>query len=103
MRQAVAALRTAKRLESGRSFAGWRRWAAAAVLAVASLSLSWDKAPEIELAALETAAPPRGAAIPEIGEPPVEGLDRNSRISHIDMKGRMPVVMVLNENVPEKL
>ncbi len=103
MRQAVAAMRTAKRLESGRRFASWRRWAAAAVLAVASLSLSWDKAPEIELAALETAAPPRGAAIPEIGEPPVEGLDRDSRI-HIEMNGgRMPVVMVFNENVPEKL
>jgi hypothetical protein len=44
MRQAVAAMRTAKRLESRRSFAGWRRWAAAAVLAVASLALG-NKAP----------------------------------------------------------
>lgn len=101
MRQAVAAMRTAKRLESRRSFASWRRWAAAAVLAVASLSLSWDKTPEIELAGLETAAA-RGTAIPEIGEPPVEGLDRDSRI-HIEMYGRMPVVMVLNEKMPEKL
>lgn len=104
MRQAVAAMRTAKRLESRRRFAGWRRWAAAAVLAAASLSLSWDRTPEIELAGLETAAPPPGAVIPEIGEPPVEGLDRKSRISHIDLNGGgMPVVMVLNENVPEKL
>ena len=37
MRQAVAAMRTARRLESRRSFAGWRRWAAAAVLAGVSL------------------------------------------------------------------
>jgi hypothetical protein len=44
MRQAVAAMRTAKRLESRRSFAGWRRWAAAAVLAVASLAVG-NKAP----------------------------------------------------------
>ena len=44
MRQAVAAMRTAKRLESRRSFAGWRRWAAAAVLTVASLAVG-DRAP----------------------------------------------------------
>ncbi|HEX6901575.1 MAG TPA: hypothetical protein VF789_17740 [Thermoanaerobaculia bacterium] len=72
MRQAVAAMRTAKRLESRRSFAGWRRWAAAAVLAAASLSLSWDKTPEIELAGrpsgLTTAMPAAS------GPPIIEGL-----------------------------
>jgi hypothetical protein len=47
MRQAVAAMRTARRLEP-RQHAGWRRWAAAAVLAVASLSVSWDKVPRPE-------------------------------------------------------
>jgi len=31
MRQAVAAMRTARRLDTRRRFAGWRRWAAAAV------------------------------------------------------------------------
>jgi hypothetical protein len=103
MRQAVAAMRTAKRLESRRSFAGWRRWAAAAVLAAASLSLSWDKAPEIELAMLEPAAASRGAALPEIGDSPVEGLDRDSQVIIEVNGGGMPVVMVLNENVPEKL
>jgi hypothetical protein len=64
MRQAVAAMRTAKRLESRQRFAGWRRWAAAAVLAVASLSVSWDKAPrpEPEPATLKAAAPAPAAA-----------------------------------------
>ncbi|HKV12925.1 MAG TPA: hypothetical protein VJ725_32590 [Thermoanaerobaculia bacterium] len=45
VRQAVAALRTASRLDAletrprPMSFSGWKRWAAAAVLALASLSL----------------------------------------------------------------
>ncbi len=56
MRQAVAAMRTARRLESRQRFAGWRRWAAAAVLAVASLSVGWDKAPRPEPAAVPKAA-----------------------------------------------
>jgi hypothetical protein len=57
MRQAVAAMRTAKRLESRRSFAGWRRWAAAAVLTVASLTMG-DRAPaELNRAVAESAAP----------------------------------------------
>ncbi len=43
MVQAVAAMRTAERLESRRRFAGWRRWAAAAVLALASLSVGRDR------------------------------------------------------------
>jgi hypothetical protein len=102
MRQAVAAMRTAKRLESGRRFANWRRWAAAAVLAVASLSMSQDKAPEIDLAALSPMAESQGGAVPEIGETSIEGLDRNSRIVEIN-SGGMAVVMVFNKNVPEKL
>jgi hypothetical protein len=48
MRQAVAAMRTGKRLEARRSFAGWRRWAAAAVLAVVSLSVSRDREPQLD-------------------------------------------------------
>jgi hypothetical protein len=43
MRRAVAAMRTASRIEaSQRSSSSWRRWAAAAVLAVAALSLGRD-------------------------------------------------------------
>ena len=60
MRQAVAAMRTGKRLEARRSFAGWRRWAAAAVLAVVSLSVSRDREPQLDpavTAASQASAP----------------------------------------------
>lgn len=76
MRQAVAAMRTARRLESRQHFAGWRRWAAAAVLAIASLSVGWDKAPrpaEPEPAALK-AAEPAPAVLPA-GSATLESLD----------------------------
>lgn len=49
VRQAVAAMRTASRLEAldtrprPASFSGWKRWAAAAVLAAASLSIGRDQ------------------------------------------------------------
>ncbi|MFL6237732.1 MAG: hypothetical protein ACJ76N_31740 [Thermoanaerobaculia bacterium] len=67
MRQAVAAMRTARRLEP-RQHAGWRRWAAAAVLAIASLSVSWDKAPrpEPEPVALKAAEPAPAAQRPAV-------------------------------------
>lgn len=71
MRQAVAAMRTARRLESRQRFAGWRRWAAAAVLATASLSVSWDKVPrtqEPEPVALKPAA-----AVPAVAKPSTAG------------------------------
>jgi len=57
MRQAVAAMRTGKRIESRRSFAGWRRWAAAAVLAMISLGVGRDKEPRLEQVAIATPAP----------------------------------------------
>jgi hypothetical protein len=65
MVQAVAAMRTAERLESRRRFAGWRRWAAAAALALASLSVGRDKAPL-------PAAPPV-VSLPETASPAVNG------------------------------
>jgi len=60
MVQAVAAMRTAQRLELHRRFAGWRRWSAAAVLALVSLSLGRDKTPLL--------APPV-VALPETASP----------------------------------
>lgn len=89
MRQAVAAMRTAERLESGRRFAGWRRWGAAAVLAVASLSVSWDKAPEAEYVA-------------RVYEPesPIESLDPDARV-YVEYSGDMPVVMYVNPRFPD--
>ncbi|HET9212353.1 MAG TPA: hypothetical protein VFR03_18250 [Thermoanaerobaculia bacterium] len=78
MRQAVAAMRTARRLDSRQRFAGWRRWAAAAVLATASLSVSWDKVPrpepEPEPAVLKAAAPAPAAPRPA-GSATLEALD----------------------------
>lgn len=89
MRQAVAAMRTAKRLDSGRRFAGWRRWAAAAVLAVASLSVSQDKAPEIEYAG-QVEAP---------DSLPVEKLGGPGHVSLVDESRGMSVVMVMGADV----
>jgi hypothetical protein len=63
MIQAVTAMRTAKRLESRQRFAGWRRWAAAAVLALVSLSLGRDKTP------LLAPQPPPVVSLPETASP----------------------------------
>jgi hypothetical protein len=60
MVQAVAAMRAAERLESRRRFTGWRRWAAAAALALISLSLGRDKTP-----LLATASVAPAVALPE--------------------------------------
>ncbi|MFL6263601.1 MAG: hypothetical protein ACJ76Y_28230 [Thermoanaerobaculia bacterium] len=96
VRQAVAAMRTAKRLESRQRFAGWRRWAAAAVLAIASLSVSWDKAPRPEpgpvaLKAAEPAPAAQRLAVPAA----LEALDgSNARIYQMngqDLTGFMIV------------
>ena len=77
MRQAVAAMRTARRLESRQRFAGWRRWAAAAVLAVASLSVGWDKAPRSEPAVSKAAelAPAEEPPVPAASGATLEPLD----------------------------
>jgi hypothetical protein len=99
MRHAVAAMRTAGRLESRRRFAGWRRWAAAAVLAVASLAMTRGRAPHPE-----TAVPPpavRSAlALPAAQEPPaIEGLNRpGARIYHMDGEG-LSVFMIVDESL----
>ena len=86
MRQAVAAMRTARRLDSGRRFTGWRRWAAAAALALASLSASsvgrddrsplsamppMQSMPASPLASAPAAAPDAGH-----GQEMLEGLNR---------------------------
>ena len=75
MQQAVAAMRTARRLETRGRFAGWRRWAAAAVLAGISLGVSRDKAPE--LVEQVAAAPPAPAVSSGYtAEPVLDGIDR---------------------------
>jgi hypothetical protein len=103
MRQAVAAMRTAKRLESRRSFAGWRRWAAAAVLTVASLSLG-DKAP-VELSPV-AAVPEEEAAVATAPEAPspagtavLERLDgSDARVYQVDGKD-LTAFMIVDKKV----
>ncbi|PYQ55853.1 MAG: hypothetical protein DMF53_27185 [Acidobacteria bacterium] len=89
MRQAVASMRTARRLESRQRFAGWRRWAAAAVLAIASLAVSWDKAPRprpepATLPSSSTAAIP----VPAAGSATLEPLDgSDARVYQMNGQG----------------
>jgi len=96
MRQAVAAMRTAERLDVRRGFAGWRRWAAAAMLAVAALSAGRGKAPLAERAAANPAAP--AAAVTAPG-PTLEGVNRpGARVYHMDGEG-ISVFMVFDESL----
>lgn len=96
MRQAVAAMRTGKRIESRRSFAGWRRWAAAAVLAVASLAVGRDKFPALEPAAAVAPAPmPADAA----SVPALEGLNLpDARVYEWNSK-ELSVHLIFDESI----
>lgn len=103
MRLAVAAMRNASRLESSHRFAGWRRWAAAAVLAVASLAVSRDRSPHSTSAIAAAVAPPavqNAAAPPATPEPAaIEGLNRpGARVYHMDGEG-ISVFMIVDENL----
>jgi hypothetical protein len=106
MRQAVAAMRTAKRLESRRSFAGWRRWAAAAVLTVASLAVGRDKAPmdlSPAVAASEAVATAAVAAAPAAPSPAatavLERLDgSDARVYQVDGKD-LTAFMIVGDKV----
>jgi hypothetical protein len=73
MIQAVTAMRTAARLESRRRFAGWRRWAAAAVLALVSLSVGRDRDPLL----VQPAAPPV-VSLPETASPASSSVGANA-------------------------
>ncbi|HKI05377.1 MAG TPA: hypothetical protein VKK31_25580 [Thermoanaerobaculia bacterium] len=93
MRQAVTAMRTARRIEARRGFAGWRRWAAAAVLALASLGVGRDMEPRPERAAAFSAAP---AAAPDSSAPELEGLNRpGARVYHLGSD----VLMIVDESL----
>jgi hypothetical protein len=94
MRQAVAAMRTAERLELRRHFTGWRRWAAAAVLAVAALSVGRDKVLQPEQAARMRPAPVSAAPGPAL-----EGVNRpGARVYHIPGEG-IQVTMIYDESL----
>jgi hypothetical protein len=102
MRQAVAAMRTGRRLESRHRFAGWRRWAAAAALVVASFAVSRDPSPVVAVSAPlpAPAAPPQEAVGARFEGTPemLEGLDRpDARV--YQMKGKdMAVVMIVDKS-----
>jgi len=100
MRQAVAAMRTARRLER-HQHAGWKRWAAAAVLATASLSVSWDKVPrtqEPEPVALKPAAVAVPAAPrPAAGPATLEALDGSARVYQMNGEGVTAFMIVANK------
>ncbi|HEV8581530.1 MAG TPA: hypothetical protein VGX68_20890 [Thermoanaerobaculia bacterium] len=94
VRQAVAAMRTAERLESRRRFAGWQRWAAAAVLTFAALSVSRDKVPHAERAAVTLSAPLSPAPAPTL-----DGVNRpGARVYHLANEG-VSVVWIVDESL----
>jgi hypothetical protein len=101
MVQAVAAMRAAGRLESRRSFTGWRRWAAAAALALISLSLGRDKTPLLATAPPAVALP--AAAIPvdnaSNGAATLERLDRSdARVYQLTGKD-LSVFMIVDKKL----
>jgi hypothetical protein len=106
MRQAVAAMRTGKRLEARRSFAGWRRWAAAAVLAVVSLGVSRDREPKLDLAVMAPQAPASqasGSAAPGTSVPVLDGVDRpEARVYQWD-SDEVSSVFIVDESFAESL
>jgi hypothetical protein len=99
MIQAVAAMRTAKRMESRRSFAGWRRWAAAAVLALASLAVGRDRSPAISTPGPAALAPAAAAVAPPAAPgtgATLEALDGSS-VYQIDGQDLTAFVIVGNK------
>jgi hypothetical protein len=106
MRLAVAAMRNAGRLESRHRFAGWRRWAAAAVLALASLAVGRGQTPHSTAgmtAMTGAVAPPavqHTATPPAAAEPAaIEGLNRpGARVYHMDGEG-ISVFMIVDESL----
>jgi hypothetical protein len=102
MVQAVAAMRAAGRLESRRRFTGWRRWAAAAALALISLSLGRDKTPLLATAPPAVALP--AAAIPadnaaSNGAATLERLDRSdARVYQLNGKD-LSVFMIVDKKL----
>jgi hypothetical protein len=111
MQQAVAAMRTARRLETRGRFAGWRRWAAAAVLAGVSLGMG-DRAPQLEQAVEATPAPAAvsaasaasvafAASVPS--EQLLDGIDRpEARVYQMDSDG-MSTAMIIDPSFGENL
>jgi hypothetical protein len=95
-------MRNAGRLESHHRFAGWRRWAAAAVLALASLALGRGRTPQptaAMTAAVAPAATQRSAPATAAEPAAIEGLNRpGARVYHMDGEG-LSVFMIVDESL----
>ena len=112
VRQAVAAMRTASRVDSieHRSRrAGWKHWAAAAGLAAAALAIPADNAWQRFAAKRQEAAASQpallranvlpAAYVGETGDPSLEEGGRpGARVYHMDGDG-MSVVMIVDESL----
>lgn len=110
MQQAVAAMRTARRLETRGRFAGWRRWAAAAVLAGISLGVGRDKAPRLEQLAVAPPAPTISSAssasmaeVAEVAEPVLDGIDRPEANVYQVGDDEFSAVMIIDPSYAENL
>jgi hypothetical protein len=114
VRQAVAAMRTASRVSSighrARHAMGWKRWVAAAALAVAALSMSADNAAyrkdnrqDSPQGHSNQRAAIRGPVMPAAYAggadlPTSQGVDRpGARVYHMDGDG-LSVVMIVDES-----
>ncbi len=111
VRQAVAAMRTASRVDSIEHRSrrlGWKRWAVAAALAAAALSIPADNAwRHLEAQRQELASQPesmlRGGVVPAAygreADPALSGTSRpGARVYHMDGDG-MSVVMIVDESL----
>lgn len=108
VRQAVAAMRTARRLGSqtrkSGAFAGWRRWSAAAVLALAALVIPSGGARQARPSADQAAIfrdgfVGEGAQQVELDTPIMEGVNLpDARVYHMRGDG-LQVVMVVDESI----
>lgn len=106
MRQAVAAMRSASRIETSQRFFAWRRWAAAAVLALAALSIGRDGGSTLDRTTdVAVSSMPAPVMLPVGGpEPPLhEGLDLpGARIYQHDEE-QLRVLMVFDPSFDESL
>jgi hypothetical protein len=108
MRQAVAAMRAASRVEPTVHHTAWKRWAVAAGLVLAALSIPADnvrKHPERAASGNpRPAAAMLGAVMPaalvgDVDLPTVEGVNHpDARVYHMDGEG-LSVVMIVDESL----
>ena len=112
MCQAVAAMRAASRVDSAVHHTSWKRWAVAAGLVLAALSIPADNVrkhreqvasggprPAAMLGAVMPAALVGGLGGGDIDLPTVEGVNHpDARVYHMDGEG-LSVVMIVDESL----